>query len=172
MTIIMSEFLLHRIIIGVMGGGETNERNCSVAFELGKRIAKEGWVLLNGGRNCGVMDASAKGAKQNGGLTIGVLPDGSTGQMSKWIDIPILTDMGMARNAINVLSSHLVVACSGGAGTLSEIALALKCRRPVIVMGWNPGTSFVKYEKKGQLYLTSTPQETIQQAKLILEKIT
>jgi hypothetical protein len=158
----------HRVIIGVMGGGTTKQSNEQMAYELGKHIAEQGWILLNGGRNCGVMDASAKGAKQNGGMTIGILPDSHIEQMSQWIDIPILTDMGMARNAINVLSSHVVVACSGGAGTLSEIALALKCNKTVIAMGWNPGTSFDIFADMGQLYMSSTPEETILKIQMIL----
>jgi len=158
-----------KTIIGVMGGGDTNDESYRIAYELGQKIAKSGWLLLNGGRNCGVMEASARGAKENGGLTIGILPDSHTGQTSQWIDIPILTGIGIARNAINILSSHVIVACPGGAGTLSEIAMALKSNRKVIALGWPSKNSLDIFFKCGQLYFVSTVEETIEQIKLILE---
>lgn len=153
-----------------MGGAETDNESYLMAYKLGEQIAKAGWILLNGGRNCGVMEASAKGAKKNGGLTIGILPDSHTENMSQWIDIPILTGMGMARNAINVLSSNVIVACPGGAGTLSEIALALKSNRKVIAMGWPSKSSFDVFSGRNQLFYASTPEEAIYKIQLILEK--
>ena len=122
-----------RLIIGIMGGGRASPENADMAYRLGYSIAKEGWILLNGGRSAGIMEASAKGAIDQGGMTIGIVPDDNDRQVSKYIEIPILTGMGNARNCINVLSSNVVVACPGGAGTVSEIALALKNRRPVII---------------------------------------
>jgi len=122
-------------IIGVMGGGdEAAAETCALAYELGAAIAAAGWTLLCGGRAAGVMDAAARGAAAAGGLTIGILPDSHPGRASAAINIPILTGMGDARNQINVLSSQVVIALEGGAGTLSEIALALKARRPVILL--------------------------------------
>ncbi len=59
-------------IIGVMGGGEASPENMDAAYRLGTLIAKQGWILLNGGRNVGIMEASAKGAWDQGGLTIGI----------------------------------------------------------------------------------------------------
>ena len=116
---------MKKIIIGVMGGGRAEAQTLDAAYRLGKLIAREGWVLLNGGRAAGVMEASARGASEEGGLTIGILPDDRPGRASEYIDIPILTGIGDARNYVNVLSSDVVVACPGRAGTLSEIALAL-----------------------------------------------
>ena len=96
---------IRKIIIGVMGGGEiVSPRDYEVARHLGALIAKEGWVLLNGGRASGIMEASARGAKENGGLTIGILPGTDAGWASEYIDIPILTGIGFARNYINVLT--------------------------------------------------------------------
>jgi len=82
------------IVIGVMGGGEADERTRDLAYRIGALIAREGWVLLNGGRDEGVMEASAKGARDAGGLTVGVLPDRDTSRASEYIDVPIVTDMG------------------------------------------------------------------------------
>jgi hypothetical protein len=123
------------IIIGVMGPGTgATAADQQTAYHLGQHIAQQGWILLTGGRNVGVMDAASRGAKASGGLTIGILPTATTEQMSPAVDLPILTDMGQARNAINVLSSRVVIACGLGAGTLSEIALALKTNRPVVLL--------------------------------------
>jgi uncharacterized protein (TIGR00725 family) len=121
-------------IIGVMGAGEhATPTDVQNAYTLGEEIARAGWIVLSGGRNVGVMDAVSRGAKQAGGLTIGILPNRGAA-MSAAIDIPIITDMGNARNNINVLSSQVVIACGMGAGTASEIALALKANKPVILL--------------------------------------
>lgn len=65
---------MRKFIVGVMGGGEAaSPETYSMAYRLGELIAKEGWVLLNGGRPTGVMEASAKGARENSGLTVGIL---------------------------------------------------------------------------------------------------
>jgi uncharacterized protein (TIGR00725 family) len=124
------------LIVGVMGGGRADAQSIRTAHRLGALIARQGWILLNGGRDGGIMDASARGASEAGGLTVGVLPDAATRHASSFIRIPICTGMGSARNVINILSSDIVVACRGGAGTLSEIALALKHGKPVITLGF------------------------------------
>ncbi len=122
-------------IIGVMGPGEqATSVEQQLAYELGQAIAIAGWVLLTGGRNQGVMDAASRGAKSQGGLTIGILPQSDRGGLSAAVDIPILTGMGNARNVINVLTSDGVIACGMGAGTASELALAIKVKRPVILL--------------------------------------
>jgi uncharacterized protein (TIGR00725 family) len=123
-------------VIGVMGsGGDERPQDVETAFELGQAIARQGWVLLSGGRNAGIMDAVSKGAKQQGGLTIGIVPDANKNALSDAVDVGIVTGMGSARNTINVLSSDVVVACGfGGSGTASEVALALKSGKSVILL--------------------------------------
>ncbi|WP_088890263.1 TIGR00725 family protein [Leptolyngbya ohadii] len=129
-------------IIGVMGPGETaSPRTCEIAFLLGQQIAQQGWILLTGGRAAGVMDAASRGAKQAGGLTIGILPGTTEAGMSEAIDIPILTGMDSARNHINILTSTVIIACGMGAGTASEVALALKAQKPVILIQVNRTTA-------------------------------
>ena len=157
-------------IIGVMGGGTASPNDLEIAYQLGGLIAQNGWVLLNGGRRAGIMEASAKGAKSQGGLTVGILPDESRRGTSSFIDIPVLTGMGNARNCINVLSSDVVVACPGGAGTLSEIALALKVRRPVILLNFNTGNAFDSYTEKGLLHHATTPEEVVELIKKLLKQ--
>jgi len=129
-----------RPIVGVMGAGESaSKRDCALAERLGERIAEQGWILLTGGRDCGVMAAASRGAKRvAGSLTIGILPT-SAGSVSPDVDVAVFTGMGEARNTINVLSSRVVVACgTGGPGTASEVALALKSRKPVVLLAVPP----------------------------------
>ncbi len=120
-----------------MGAGEeASPADVTLAERLGELIARQGWVLLTGGRDVGVMAAASRGAKRvSGSLTVGVLPSAS-GEAAPDVDLAIYTGMGNARNAINVLSSDVVVAVgAGGPGTASEVALALKAGKPVILVG-------------------------------------
>ena len=155
------------LIVGVMGGGSALPEDIEAAYELGGLIARQGWIMLNGGRNAGIMEASAKGAQDHGGLTIGILPDETDARVSDYIQIPILTGMGNARNCINVLSSNVVVACHGGTGTISEIALALKNEKPVILMNFDTKGIFDGHRRKGLLFFVKTPLEVIQKIKLL-----
>lgn len=152
-----------------MGGGEiVNAGDYEAARRLGGLIAKEGWILLNGGRASGIMEASAQGAKENGGLTIGILPGNDPAWASEYIDIPILTGIGFARNYINVLTSEVVVALPGRTGTISEIALALNIGKKVISLNFDLGILFKEYEEARQLIYTQQPEEVISLIKKIL----
>lgn len=119
-------------ILAVLGGGAATSEENAVAERVGRLAAERGWVVLTGG-GPGVMEAASRGAAEAGGLTVGVLPsDGPSGSYpNRWVAIPIYTGSGMARNAFNVLSATLCVAIGGGAGTLSEVAMALKAGVPV-----------------------------------------
>ena len=122
-------------IIGIMGPGNAPQEIMQLAQQVGEAIAKQKWVLLTGGRSLGVMDAASRGAKTGGGLVIGILPGNDAKGMSGWVDIPIFTGMGSGRNQINALSSNVVMAIGLGAGTASEVSLAIKAGKPVILMG-------------------------------------
>lgn len=146
----------------MIGGGDyVLPENYELAYRLGGLIAKEGWVLLNGGRPAGIMEASAKGAKESGGLTVGVLPGSGRGGASVYIDIPIVTGMGSGRNNINVLSSDVVISLPGKAGTISEIALALKNGKKVILLNFDTGKLFDDYKDEGLLKSAVCPEEAI-----------
>lgn len=127
---------MRRPAIGVMGSGENaTPRAVSWARQLGTLIAGEGGVLLNGGGATGVMEAASDGAQQAGGLVVGILPTADATDVSDSIDIAIVTGMGSARNNINVLSSDVVIACRNPeAGTLSEVALAMKAGKPIVLL--------------------------------------
>jgi uncharacterized protein (TIGR00725 family) len=152
---------MRRTIIGVIGGSAVDDPTFAKAYELGRLIAGKGWVLLNGGRPSGVMDASAKGAREAGGLTVGILFDESQESASEAIDLVIPTGMGSARNIINVLASDVVVACTGSGGTLSELALALRFRRPVVLLDFDPGTPFLRAAGDGRWCRAATPAEAV-----------
>lgn len=123
------------IIVGVMGpGAGATAEDKAVAYELGQNIAEQSWTLLTGGRKAGVMDAAMKGARDADGKTVGILPGTNETGMSEHVQIPIFTGMGHARNAINIHSSRLIFACGLGAGTSSEISLALKTGTPTILL--------------------------------------
>lgn len=151
-----------RTVIGVMGGAIVSDEVSRLAFEVGALIAERDWVLLNGGRNAGVMEASARGASEAGGLVVGILPGDTTTGVAPGVDIAIPTGMGDARNAINVLASHVVVALQGGPGTVSEIALALKSGRNVVLLGFPLGVPFAPYYERGQLVDAATAEEAIE----------
>ena len=110
-----------------------------MAEELGRGIARSGAVLISGGRK-GVMEASCRGAKKENGLVVGILPK-TNDQANQFVDICIVTGMGDARNVLNVNSADAVISVCGGAGTLSEIALALKAGKRVVAMRLSGGVS-------------------------------
>ena len=124
---------MHMRQITVIGsGGEIPPDTYKMAEELGREIAGHGAVLITGGRG-GVMEATCKGAKEKNGLTVGILP-GDESDANPYVDITIVTGMGDGRNVINVRSGDAVIAVHGGAGTLSEIGLALKAGKRVIAL--------------------------------------
>jgi uncharacterized protein (TIGR00725 family) len=123
-----------RNAIAVIGAGDAGEEIRAIAFKVGHAIARNGVVLVCGGRG-GVMEAAAQGARSAGGHTVGILPSYNRASANPHIEFAIATGMGEARNAIVVASAHAVIALPGEAGTLSEIALALKIGRPVVALG-------------------------------------
>lgn len=150
-----------RTVIGVMGGAVADEATVSAAYTIGRLVAEHDLVLLNGGRDAGVMAASARGASEAGGLVVGILPGETTAGATPHLDIAIPTGLGDARNVVNVLASHVVVALPGGAGTISEVALALKAGRPVVTVGFDLGPAFDRYRRSGALIDTSSPEEAM-----------
>ncbi|QIR41426.1 cytochrome [Tolypothrix sp. PCC 7910] len=162
---------MRKIIVGVMGPGEKAiASDLQNAYELGSLIAQEGWILLTGGRNAGVMDAANKGAKSANGLTLGILPRNEQDSICDEVDIAIFTDMGNARNNINVLSSNVIIACGMGAGTASEIALAVKANQPVILLTDDAESKvFFKKLSPDNVYLVDSAIDAIATAKAILQ---
>jgi len=120
-----------KLRIGVIGGAKCTSEVTKLAEEIGRGIAERGGVLLCGGLG-GVMEAACRGAKLAGGLTVGILPGSSAKRANPWVDLPIVTNLGEARNIIIVRSSQVLIALRGEYGTLSEISFALKLGLPVV----------------------------------------
>ena len=119
-------------LIAVIGGSQPSKKEMELAFEVGKELALHGAVLVCGGLGGGVMEAACKGAKSSGGLTIGILPGDSPDAANEYVEIPIVTGLGYARNIVVVKSARAVIAVGGAYGTLSEISHALQAGIPVI----------------------------------------
>jgi len=125
------EDIRRRIRIGVIGGARPEPRFEEIAREVGRRIAQAGAVLVCGGLG-GVMKAAAQGAKEAGGLTIGILPGAQISDANPYIDIPIATGLGYTRNSLVAMNADVLIAVDGEYGTLSEIAYGRIFGKPVI----------------------------------------
>ncbi len=108
--------------------------------EVGRELALAGAVLVCGGLG-GAMEAACRGAKAEGGTTLGILPGPDRDEANEWVDVAVATGLGEARNALVVRAADALIAVAGGYGTLSEIALALRAGKPVVGLGtWDiPG---------------------------------
>lgn len=148
-----------------MGANEPGPSTLVAAGRLGRLVAEAGWVVLTGGRPAGVMEAASAGAKTvRGSLTIGVLPTGPEGPVSASVDVAVFTGLGQARDAVNVLSSDVVVACGvEGPGTAAEVALALKAGRPTVLLAppREAAAFFRLLAGKGGLYEVPSPEAAI-----------
>ncbi|GAI32262.1 unnamed protein product, partial [marine sediment metagenome] len=119
------------MIIAVIGDSSCSMEEAELAETVGEQLAERGATVICGGLG-GVMEAVCRGAKSKGGLTIGVLPGEDASMANRYIDIPIVTGVGYARNMAVVKSAQAAIAIGGNYGTLSEIAYALKKGIPVI----------------------------------------
>lgn len=123
-----------KIIIAVIGGSEAGAKELRMAEEVGAEIAKRGAVLVCGGLG-GVMEAACKGAKSAGGTTVGILPGIDRDDANDYVDIPLTTGMGYARNVLVAYAGDAVIAIGGRHGTLSEMAFASIKGTPVVSLG-------------------------------------
>jgi uncharacterized protein (TIGR00725 family) len=135
-NIIRSDLALKKRI-GIIGGNLPDTVSLKNAERMGELIAKNGYILVNGGMK-GVMEASARGAKSANGIVIGILPGKSREDCNSYVDIAIPTGLGYMRNPMVVLNSDIVVAIDGSYGTLSEIAYTQIYNRTVFGLNtWN-----------------------------------
>ena len=121
------------MIISVIGGSKVTPETAGLAEQVGRELALRGVVVACGGLT-GVMEAVCRGAKDAGGSTIGILPGTDPGTANRWVDMPICTGVGYARNSIVVYTGRAVIAVDGAYGTLSEIGHALASDIPVIAL--------------------------------------
>lgn len=120
--------------VSVIGAGDCGPETAEIARRLGRLLAGRGFTLVCGGLG-GVMAAAAQGAREAGGRTVGILPGLDRSAANPYIDLPLVTGLGPMRNFLVAANGDVAVAVEGGAGTLSEIGLALKIGRPVIGLG-------------------------------------
>ncbi len=149
------------MIVAVIGGNRCSKEMARVAEAVGRELAKRGAILICGGLG-GVMDAACRGAKAKGGLTIGVLPGTSRYDANPYVDIPIVTGMGEARNVIIVRTAQAVIAVDGEYGTLSEIAHALKMGKPVV--GLNTWELAKAGREVRDIVVAKSPEEAVEKA--------
>ncbi len=148
------------MIVGIIGGNKiTDKKIYNIAYRIGELIAKEGWYLICGGLG-GVMEAASKGAFENNGTTIGILPTINKEDANKYIKIPIATNMGYSRNYIIVQTADILIAIDGRTGTLNEITAALNMNKKVIsLLSWE----LEKIGFKNDIFIKAfTPEEAIQ----------
>ncbi len=148
-------------IISVIGSGQATPEESKLAEEVGRELAKQQAILVCGGLG-GVMEAACRGAKAEGGLTIGILPGDNRETANPNVQIPIVTSIGYARNASVAKTGEAVIAIGGSYGTLSEIAFALQSGIPVIGLGtW----SLYKNNKQDMSIIqVKTPSEAVREA--------
>lgn len=150
------------MIVAVIGDGFCSAETSRLAEEVGRLLAENGATLVCGGLG-GVMEAACRGAKGAGGLTIGILPGRRRRDANPYVDIPIVTGMGEARNIVVVSSGQSVIAVSGGFGTLSEIAHALKLGIPIVGLGsWQ--LSKRGWDEANGITPASDPADAVQKA--------
>lgn len=127
----MVQYPRRKMNIAVIGDSACSAEEARLAETVGELLAQRGATVVCGGLG-GVMEAVCRGAKSKGGLTVGILPGGDADMANPWVDIPVVTGLGEARNVLVVKSAQAVIAIGGGYGTLSELAYALKSGIPVI----------------------------------------
>ncbi len=150
-----------RPMIAVIGGQHPPPEALAMAEEVGYRIASGGGVLICGGLE-GVMEAACRGAKRGGGITVGLLPTGSKATANPYVDIPIATALGTARNVVLARTADALIAVDGSYGTLSEMSHAFERGKPVVGLHtWDMASLGVPPE----LFIpVATPQEAVEKA--------
>jgi hypothetical protein len=148
-------------IIAVIGGGQPSLQEAKLAEEVGRELAKQDVILVCGGLS-GVMESACKGAQSEGGVTIGILPGESRQAANPYVQIPIVTGIGYARNVAVVKSAQAVIAIGGSYGTLSEISHALQSGIPVI--GLNTWSLSRDGQQDNSIIPVQNPTEAVNKA--------
>ncbi len=167
-----------RPILSIIGSASITPAQARAAELLGKLAVEAGFRICCGGRG-GVMAAACRGAhaaaNYREGDTIGILMDYDQGSANAHVDIAIPTGMGLSRNTVVVATGQAVVAVAGGAGTLSEIALAWQLKRPVVslcVGGWSERLAgqVLDHRHDGVIHRAAHPADAVRIAAALLER--
>ena len=164
-----------KIQITIIGNNEngTTPELVKIAYETGMEIAKSGAVLITGGLD-GVMKAASHGAKDGGGLTVGIIPQNDASFANEYCDVVIPTGMGLARDFLTALSGDGVIVIGGGSGTLSETCAAYMHKKPIVAIKTSGGVAekyadqYLDHRKNVMIIGVDTPKEAV---KVMLEKI-
>lgn len=143
-----------RARVAVIGGGRPGRPALEAAREVGRRLAEAGAVVVCGGLG-GVMEAVCRGAREAGGLSVGILPGASPADANPWVDLAVATGLGYTRNALVVMNADAVIAVDGAYGTLSEIAYGKIHGKTVVGLG--------TWEVEG-VVPAATPEEAVRLA--------
>ena len=147
--------------IAVIGSSQPSSEETQMAEVVGRELAKQGAIVVCGGLG-GVMEAACKGASSEGGVTIGILPGDNRQAANPYVQIPIVTGIGYARNVAVVKSAQAVIAIGGSYGTLSEISHALQSGIPVI--GLNTWSLSRNNQQDKSIILAQSPTEAVDKA--------
>jgi len=152
--------------IAVIGGSQASRKEIKLAEEIGCELAKKGAILVCGGLG-GIMEAACRGASSEGGITIGILPGENRREANSYVQIPIVTGMGYARNVAVVKSAQAVIAIGGSYGTLSELGHALQSGIPVI--GLNTWSLSKNGKLNSSIIPAKNPAEAVEKALELIE---
>jgi uncharacterized protein (TIGR00725 family) len=147
--------------VAVIGPGDAPDRIAELAYETGRLLGQAGCDVYCGGLG-GVMEEACRGASAAGALTIGILPGDETSHANAYVQVPVATGMGEARNLVLIRSVHAVIAVGRGYGTLSEIAFALRLGKPAILL-----ESWDELADEGVL-VVDTPEQAVSAASVTL----
>jgi len=164
---------MRKIVVGVIGDSEVyNKEELIFAEKLGEELAKKGYIIITGGRT-GIMEAVSKGAKKAGGLSIGILPSAYKEEANPYVDIPIPTNLGWARNTIVPLAADVVIAIGGRAGTLIEMCYSWIYSKPIIGVigfgGWSEKLAGKRIDDRRQDVIH--PAKTVEEILQIMERL-
>jgi len=160
------------LIVGNNENGSTPELE-KVAYETGLEVAKSDSVLITGGLG-GVMRAACHGAKDAGGITVGIIPQNDPSFANEYCDIVIPTGIGLARDFLNALSADGVIIIGGGSGTLSETCAAYMHKKPIAAIKNTGGIAevftdkYLDHRQNVKIVGVNSPKDAV---KYILEKI-
>src|SRR6185503_10980008 len=152
------------LYVAVVGPGEgASDQAIDDARAVAKLLAERGWTILCGGRAAGVMAAAARGASEAGGISVGILPDSDRRAAAPELTIALPTGLGEARNAVLVSCADAVVGCGMNPGSPSEIALALRARKPTVLVRTNAAVAsfFDSLHHDAALFVAATPSEAV-----------
>ncbi len=163
---------LQIVVLGSDEGICTDEQY-RMAEEVGEEIARNDCITVTGG-GAGVMEAALKGARSEGGMTVGIIPERDLDDVNDFADVGIATGIGLARDEMNVFSAHGVILVGGGAGTLNEATFAYMAEKPVVALkpsGGTAGKVAGKYLDQRNTMKIMSAQEPKEAVDMILEEI-